>query len=65
MTVAAVPNPQGLLVRYTQTASGWSVTSTLFKQLSIGLTAHSTVFHLKWEASWRQQSKNLFMPIVV
>ena len=25
------PTPQGLLVRYTQTASGWSVTSTLSK----------------------------------
>ena len=42
MTVSAVPNPQGLLVRYTQTASGWCVTSTLSKQLSIGLTFRSS-----------------------
>ena len=38
---------QGLLVKLTLTASGWSVTSTLSKHLSDGLTAHSMVFHLK------------------
>ena len=32
---------QELLVKLTLTASGWSVTSTLSKHLSDGLTAHS------------------------